>query len=112
MWCRGAINADTIRAENLTAEEREGLRREGYVAAGVGEPVASVVALTVLGAGMATCSLLALMSDDGDVVASGYWFDGFFGDARETEPKEPRPDCRCRQHLGLGDRAMIPWIPA
>lgn len=111
LWCRGAINADTIRAENLPAEERRRLQQEGYVVAGVGEPVPSVVALTVLGAGMATCALLALISDDGDVIPSGYWFDGMFGDARETEPKQPRADCRCRQQRGLGDMAVIPFIP-
>ena len=111
LWCRGAINADTIRAENLPAEDRERLQKEGYVVEGVGEPVPSVVALTVLGAGMATCALLALISDDGDVIASGYWFDGMFGDAREAEPKEPRADCRCQQQHGLGDTAVIPFIP-
>ena len=71
----------------------------------------SVVALTVLGAGMATCALLALISDDGDVIPSGYWFDGMFGDAREAEPKEPRADCRCLQQRALGDTAEIPFIP-
>lgn len=111
LWCRGAINADTIRAENLPAEERQRLQTEGYVVEGVGEPAPSVIALTVLGAGMATCALLALISDDGDVIPSGYWFDGMFGDAREAEPKEPRADCRCRQQRALGDTAVIPFIP-
>jgi hypothetical protein len=87
------------------------LREEGYVVEGVGEPVPSVAGLTVLGAGMAICALLALLSDDGDVIPSGYWFDGMFGDARETRPSEPRADCRCRRHLTLADAAVIPFIP-
>jgi hypothetical protein len=49
--------------------------------------------------------------DDGDVIPSGYWFDGTFGDARETRPSEPRADCRCRRHLTLADAAVIPFIP-
>ena len=28
--------------------------------------------------------LPALLSDDGDRIPSGYWFDGMFGDVRET----------------------------
>lgn len=111
LWCRSAIDADTIRTENLPAEERRRLREEGYVVEGVGEPVPSVAGLTVLGAGMAICALLALLSDDGDVIPSGYWFDGMFGDARETRPSEPRADCRCRRHLTLADAAVIPFIP-
>lgn len=43
---------------------------------------------------MAICALLALLSDDGDVIPSRFWFDGMFRDARETQPAEPRPDCR------------------
>jgi hypothetical protein len=93
---------------NLPAEERRRLREEGYVVEGVGEPVPSVAGLTVLGAGMAIC---ALLSPDGDVIPSGYWFDGMFGDAHETRPSEPRADCRCRRHLTLADAAVIPFIP-
>lgn len=111
LWCRSAIDADTIRAENLPDEERRQLREEGYVVEGVGEPVPSVAGLTVLGAGMAVCALLALLSDDGDVTPSGYWFDGMFGDARETQPTEPRGDCRCRQQLALADAAVVPFVP-
>jgi hypothetical protein len=81
------------------------------VVEGVGEPVPSVAGLTVLGAGMAICALLALLSDDGDGIPSGYWFDGMFGDARETRPSEPRADCRCRRHLTLCRRCRDPIHP-
>jgi len=72
--------------------------------------VPSVAGLTVLGAGMAICALLAFLSDDGNVIPSGYWFDGMFGDARETQPNEPRADCRCRQQFTLADAALVPFI--
>lgn len=110
LWCRGAIHADRIRAENLPEEERRALEDEGYVIEGVGDPVPSVVALTVLGAGMATSALLALLSEDGDVIPSGYWFDGMFGDARETDPREPLPNCRCRTLLAQAGQAAIPLL--
>jgi molybdopterin-synthase adenylyltransferase len=110
LWCRGAINSDRIRAENLPADERRTLQDEGYVVDGIGEPVPSVVALTVLGAGMATSALLSLLSEDGDVIPSGYWLDGMFGDARETEPREPIDGCRCRSLLGQANEAPIPLM--
>jgi hypothetical protein len=59
---------------------------------------------------MATCALLALLSDDEGVLPAGYWFDGMFGDSRETEPTASDPDCWCRRQLALGDAATIPFI--
>jgi len=110
LWCRNAINSDVIRAENLPAEQREQLQREGCLVAGVGAPAASVIALTVLGAGMATCALLALLSDEGDIIPNGYILDGMFGDTFDSKPTEPKPDCRCRANLGRGDTAAPPFI--
>jgi hypothetical protein len=78
----------------------------------VGEPVPSVVALTVLGAGLAACALLALLADGGRVAPAGYVIDGFLGDARETEPKAPVPGCRCREALGRGDAVAPPFVAA
>jgi hypothetical protein len=110
LWCRGTISADAIRIENLPAEQRAQLAREGYVAGGFVAPVPSVGALTVFGAGMATCALLALLSDQSDVIPSGYVFDGMLGDAFETEPSEPKTDCRCRHQIGQGDTGAPPFI--
>lgn len=110
LWCREAISADVIRAENLPAEQREQLQREGYLVAGVGDPAPSVIALTVLGSGMATCALLALLSDDSDFIPNGYVLDGMFGDAYESKTLHPKPDCRCRHTLGNGDRETPPLI--
>ena len=110
LWCRRSISADVIRAENLSKEERQRLAREGYVVHGVDDPAPSVVALTVLGSGLATCALLALLSDEGECAPAGYWVDGFFGDSLETEPNVTLPGCRCQTLIGLGDRGSPPFI--
>jgi len=112
LWCRQRISAEVIRAENLPADQRESLVREGYLVGGVGDPAPSVMALTALGAGLATCALLALLSSEGDVCPSGYWVDGLMGDAAETHPLDPIPTCRCRAHLGAGDRQPPPFVSA
>jgi hypothetical protein len=104
------IGVEQRRIEYLPPEERERLRREGYVSSSFGEPAPSVVALTVLASGMAACALLTLISDEGNVTPAGYLFDGFFGDAYETEPKQPRAGCRCRLSLGLGDTGAPPFL--
>lgn len=111
LWCRGSISADVIRAENLPAEQRERLESEGYVIGGVGAPAPSVVALTVLGAGLATCALIALMSSEGEFCPSGYVVDGLMGDGFEIPPTEPQPGCRCRTQLGLADSSPPPLLP-
>jgi hypothetical protein len=72
--------------------------------------VPCVIALTVLGSSLATCALLTLLSEEGEVAPSGYWVDGFLGDSYETEPKGPNERCRCRNQLGLGDSAPPPFI--
>lgn len=110
LWCRRSISGDVIRAENLPDGERLQLPHEGYVVGDVGEPAPSVVALTVLGSGLATCRMLSLLADDGDVASSGYWMDGVLGDAHDTAPDEPDSTCRCRSTLGLGDSASPPFI--
>lgn len=110
LWCRGRISADVIRAENLPPDQRERLVREGYLVGGVGEPAPSVMALTALEAGLATCALLALLSSEGDVCPPGYWVDGLMGDAAETHPQEPVASCRCRTRIGVGDSQPPPFL--
>ena len=65
LWCRGVLSADVIGEELLPPERYEQLRREGYLVGGRGGPEPSVAALTVLGAGLVTCALLALVCPDG-----------------------------------------------
>lgn len=112
LWCRRTISADVIRAENMPEDERRQLEREGYVVGGVGDPVPSVIALTVLGSGLATCALVTLLAEEGEVAPPGYWVDGFLGDGRMVGPQEPLADCRCRERVGLGDSAPPPFIAA
>ncbi len=110
LWCRNTISADVIRAENLPEQERWKLEQEGYVVRGTGDPVPSVVALTVLGSGLATCALLALLSEEGEVAPTGYLVDGFLGDAFEVGPTSRLPECRCARLVGFGDNASVPFI--
>jgi hypothetical protein len=110
LWCRERISAEVIRAENLPAEQRDRLHREGYLVGGVGEPAPSVTALTALGAGLATCALLGLLSREGEVCPSGYWVDGLMGDSGETQPTEPVATCRCRGRIGAGDTEPPPFL--
>ncbi len=111
LWCRNRISGDVIRAENLPADQRDRLIGEGYLAGGIGEPAPSVMALTTLGAGLATCALLGLLSAEAEVSPSGYWVDGLMGDSVETHPIEPKPDCRCRSRIGGGDSMPPPFLP-
>jgi hypothetical protein len=106
LWCQGALDADQIRAENLPAAEREALEREGYLVGGTA-PEPSTVALTVLGAGQATCALATLLGPEGDVAPVSYWFDGVLGDSRHVLDLVANPDCRCQTALGQGDAGII-----
>jgi molybdopterin/thiamine biosynthesis adenylyltransferase len=111
LWCRDAISADIVREELLPQEQREQLRREGYLVGIHGAPEPSVIALTMLGAGLVTCALLAVISPDGQDAPVGYVVDGFFGDAHLVGPAAPIGDCWCRQVAWLGDDAQISWLP-
>jgi hypothetical protein len=108
LWCRGAIDADAIRAENLPPAEREKLRREGYLTGAFGAPAPSVAALTVLASGMATCALIGLLSSEGPVLPSGWILDGLYGDAFETAREDPAPECRCASQLARADLSPPP----
>jgi len=98
-----------IRAENLPDGQRDRLEREGYVLGIVGAREPSVVALTVLGAGLATSALLALLTEEGEACPSAYVVDGLFGDWRELAPAVPRIGCRCRSRLGIADAEPPPF---
>jgi ThiF family len=112
LWCRKTIDGNVIRVENLPANEQEQLKREGYVVQGFGDPVPSVVALTVLGSSLVTCAMLRLLSKEGEVAPYGYWVDGFLGDSGDTGPESPMDGCRCRGNLGRGDSAPPPFLKA
>lgn len=109
LWCRESISADVVSVENLPPAQRNQLQREGYVTHGIGEPEPSVIALTVLGSGLATCALIGILSAEGEVASSAYWVDGLFGNSR-LEPNLSKPDCRCHQYIGYGDDAAPPFM--
>lgn len=94
LFCLGAIDADTIREENLPEEERERLAREGY-GTGTREAAPSVCALTVSGAGWMASALIGLLADHGEHRASAYRFDPLNGFASEMGARR-RERCVCR----------------
>ncbi len=111
LWCRKILDPFMIRAENLPPADRARLAADGYLPDGFGEPEPSIIALTVLGAGLAACALLTLLSEEGEVAPACYWIDGFFGDSREQDPHTPVERCRCRTQLGKGDQAPPSLLP-
>ncbi len=112
LWCREVVSAEVIRAENLPRDQREELLEEGYLPQGLGEPAPSVVALTFLGASLATSALIALVSEEGEVAPSAFLVESLLGFAREMKPTEPDPACRCQAQQGLGDSAAPAFLPA
>ncbi len=108
LWCRGLLDPDAIRAENLPATERRALQREGYLANSIGAPVPSVAALTVMGSGMGACTLLGLLAGEEEELPSGWIVDGLLGDAFESGQGLPDLDCRCRAQLARGDDSPPP----
>jgi len=105
LFCLGAINADTIREENLPEEERKRLAREGY-GTGTTEAAPSVCALTVSGAGWMASALIGLLADDGGHRPSAYRFDSLNGFASEMRA-ERGERCVCRLAEGRGLAAAI-----
>jgi hypothetical protein len=67
--------------------------------------------MTMLGAGLVTCALLALISPDGADAPSSYVVDGFFGDAHVAPATESEADCWCRQIAWRGDDAPLSFLP-
>ena len=110
LWCMRAISQRVVWQENLPAEDLEALRREDYVQGMTGLPVPSVVAVTVLGSGMATCALLGILGGSPEQLVPAYWMDGLLGDGRPLPESVVDPACRCRDVFGLADQAQIPFM--
>ena len=105
LFCRKALNSETIREENLPPDERRRLAREGY-GSGTLEVVPSVSALTVSGAGWMAGALIGLLADDGDHRPAGYQFDVLNGTAWESIAAR-RASCVCRLCEGRGTAAPL-----
>lgn len=112
LWCLGVLSAEAVRAENLPSNQREALAREGYLV-GVEGAEPSVTALTVMGAGMMSCALLALLSADGANAPTRYYYDGFFGHGSEVPgtPIEPSASCICRKRQSQANRTTLGLVP-
>lgn len=94
LWCTGEIDQATIRAENLSTEERGALAAEGYVAGNLDQPQPSVIALNALAASLASCSVPALLGDGAGCVPDRTVFDAVFGDSIPSSP-DCSAECRC-----------------
>jgi hypothetical protein len=106
LWCRGTLSAERIREENLPDEQRQQLQQEGYVIGSPG-PQPSLCALTVMGAGMMSCALLAMLQSDAVDLPDSYMFDGHFGDSPRIPEVALRVDCSCHRLLGMADEADL-----
>ena len=107
LWCRGVLDAERIRAENLPAEERKRLEAEGYVQ-GVTEPQPSLAALNNVAASLAATIALQLATDN-EVPASSFIVDPW---ELYLQPMEVEidPGCVCQRWRGRGDTAAIPTL--
>lgn len=105
--CRGALDANRIRAENLPLDELQAELAEGYVQ-GVGQPVPSVAALNGFAASVAALVLLRLCTEAG-VVETGAIVDGWELYV-QLQPASIDPRCPCRSWRGQADRVMLPMV--
>lgn len=104
LWCMSVLSADEVRAENLEPEERERLKRDGYIT-GLGEAVPSVAALTVTGAGLMACALLGVLTEAPDL-PQRYRLDALQAALIEP-PVSRREGCICRRVTGRGVRGLL-----
>ena len=107
LWCRGVLDAERIRAENLPSEERLRLEAEGYIQ-GVLQPQPSLAALNHVAASFAATIALELATDN-DVPAGSFIVDAW---ELYLQPMDVDidPACVCRHWRGRGDSAAIPTL--
>jgi molybdopterin-synthase adenylyltransferase len=107
LWCRGVLDAERIRAENLPEAERKRLEVEGYVQ-GIGEPQPSLAALNNLAASIAATIALQLATDN-EVSMSFFIVDPW---ELYLQPIDAEIDvnCVCRRWRGRGDDGELPVL--
>ena len=105
LWCRGVLDAERIREENLPADERRRLRAEGYIQ-GVDRAQPSIAALNSVGASIAATLALQLATDH-EVALSTLIFDPW---ELYLQPIEVAidPECLCRHWRGRADATALP----
>lgn len=94
LWCRGVLNAERIRAENLPEEERSRLTAEGYVQS-LAQPVPSIAALNFFAASAAALAMLKVCAGVGES-SSGLIIDGYEGYV-QTLDSPVVPGCVCHE---------------
>ena len=85
--------------------ERRKLEREGYVQRG--EPAATVIPYTTLGASMAVARFLAMVTGISDREPGVYVFDALAFEGWSSSPS--RTEGTCLERQGLGDARPV-WL--
>jgi molybdopterin/thiamine biosynthesis adenylyltransferase len=104
LWCRGVLDAERIRVENLPDAERNRLEAEGYVQ-GIGVPQPSLAALNYVAAAM-TATIVLQLSTDNAVSAGSFIVDPW---ELYLQPMDAVVDhgCLCRLWRGRGDSVAL-----
>lgn len=105
LWCYGAIDGRRVAEELMPSPERERLKREGYVQGG--EPAATIIPYTTLGASLATARFLSMATGISDLEAGVYVFDAITFEGWSSAPIQREGTCLQRQ--GLGDARPV-WL--
>lgn len=109
LFCRGRINADTIRAEGLPMEQRERELDEGYIKQFATAEPAVVTFTTAVAAHAINEMLHRLTGFMGDERKSSEALMLFHETKLRTTHDTPNEDCMCqvRRHWGRGDSASF-----
>lgn len=108
--CSHHINADRVRAESMSREERTTLQQEGYII-GIDEPAPAVVTINTVVAGLgATAGLNVFVSLTGKPQPLDQIYDATSGAVFPVSPIHERGCDVCDDEVGvkaLGDRQIV-----
>lgn len=108
--CSHHLNTERIRAESMSAHERKGLQREGYVM-GIDEPVPAVISLNTVIAGLGvTAALNLFVGLTGDQQPLGQIYDARSGSVFAIDAIHEAGCDICDESLGvkgLGDTQIV-----
>lgn len=109
LWCRNVLSSEVIYAENLPAEERSRLVREGYVTGGLWDPAPSLAPLNQFAAALAVLTATRLFTPH-SARALGFIMDGWEIYAQEASASI-NPECICGPWRGAADSQPIAFMP-
>ncbi len=108
LWCRGVLDADRIRAENLPEEERRAQSYEGYIQ-GVDEPQPSVISLNFFASSFTLITMLRMLTSEGvaspSQIADGW--ESYFSPGTSAIV----PSCICKLWRAMADNVTISYLP-